>query len=248
VRDDDGGVAQTVTTAYVAGFGLHDGTLSVIGTDGAENVSIHQHGQKIVATGKFDGKTLRATYDVADVQALNATLLGGNDTFRVGAEVTPLPLSADGGSGNDRISAGRGAATILGGDGNDILTGGRLNDYLDAGGGNNRLFAMGGDDELHAGSGNDRLDGGTGHNVLDGGGGRDVLLHGVPIGSTSVFHPSRSAARVLAFELPGLAEPIHLLAELQSIYGRQSVVSSTPALLPDALLEAQQRNLAAFAN
>ncbi|MFO0948837.1 MAG: glycosyl hydrolase family 28-related protein [Planctomycetota bacterium] len=68
------------------------------------------------------------------------------------------PLSADGGMGNDLISAQSVtnlAASLTGGGGNDTLIGGNLNDTLSAGAGNDSLDGGAGDDILDGGADND---------------------------------------------------------------------------------------------
>jgi len=68
-----------------------------------------------------------------------------------------LPMSAEGGSGKDR------------------LVGGSRNDVLYGMSGADRLYGMGGNDRLDADTGNDTLYGGDGIDVLAGWAGKDVL-------------------------------------------------------------------------
>ena len=114
-----------------------------------------------------------------------------------------LPMSAEGGSGNDRLVGGsRGDAlygmegndllygmggndrldadtgndTLSGGDGNDVLTGWDGNDVLYGGNGDDSLEGVNGDDKLYGGAGTDGLAGGKGRDHLDGGIGNDALV------------------------------------------------------------------------
>jgi len=89
-----------------------------------------------------------------------------------------LEVSIDGAAGNDRLSAGGGAALLRGGPGNDILQGGAQGDTLVGGDG---------DDVLNGGSGGPRngatfLNALTVHDdaavdQLTGGGGSDWFLY-----------------------------------------------------------------------
>jgi hypothetical protein len=99
----------------------------------------------------------------------------------------PLPagwaLSADGGDGNDEVSAptrgfpytflgGNGDDTMKGGAGADVLDGGEGRDTIDGGEGPDQLRGGGGDDTLHPGDWSstaaDVIDGGPGQDKLDG--------------------------------------------------------------------------------
>lgn len=128
---------------------------------------------------------------------------GGADTITAGSTG---PTTANGGDGDDRISASssNGGATggrnvllgdlgadtlssaspdadqIFGGDGDDSISNNNTHtqagDLLDGGAGNDSLLAQGGDDTLRGGDGADSLDGGAGANRLEGGLGADYLL------------------------------------------------------------------------
>lgn len=81
-------------------------------------------------------------------------LLGdGNDTLTFDSFTAGVDISADGGSGNDTISAAAlsQSVVLVGGTGEDLLTGGD---------GNDALIGGSGDDELRGGGGNDNLIGG----------------------------------------------------------------------------------------
>jgi Ca2+-binding RTX toxin-like protein len=114
-----------------------------------------------------------------------------------------LPMTADGGSGNDRLvggsrndvlygstgadllygmggaydrlDGGTGNDILAGGDGFDVLLGWEGNDVLYGGNGDDTLEGVDGDDKLYGGNGNDSLDGGYGRDHVDGGAGTDVL-------------------------------------------------------------------------
>ena len=94
-----------------------------------------------------------------------ATVLLGNGADR--ARITGLAVSANGGSGADRVT---------GDDEDDTLNGGTGNDVLDGAAGDDLLLGDLGNDTLHGGRGRDELDGDVGDDVLVGGPQRDRLF------------------------------------------------------------------------
>jgi hypothetical protein len=80
----------------------------------------------------------------------------GDDELSVVYEFA-VPLTVDGGAGNDYLKGGNGADTLEGGDGNDDL------------------FAQGGPDTVHGGAGTDEISGGVGADTIDGGAGDDFV-------------------------------------------------------------------------
>jgi Ca2+-binding RTX toxin-like protein len=125
------------------------------------------------------------------IKRVNVSLLGGDDVFGVTAN-TPklLPMTLDGGAGNDNIGAGDGPTTILGGLGDDVLHSGNGNDLVDGGDGHDTLTGGGGNDTLLGGAGPDNLYGGSGNDLLDGGAGADDYHGG--IGTDTVTYASRT--------------------------------------------------------
>ncbi len=93
----------------------------------------------------------------------------GRNTAICPAAVNRVTLVGAGGS--DRMSATflEVPVTLDGGDGNDTLTGGGGDDVLDADDGNDTLTGLGGKDELRGDDDSDHLDGGPGPDVIDGG-------------------------------------------------------------------------------
>jgi serralysin len=127
-------------------------------------------------------------------------LYDGNDTV---VNSSGLPMSAEGGSGNDKLVGGSrndtlygmsgadqlygmggndyldadtGNDLLSGGDGNDMLAGWAGNDYLYGGNGDDSLEGLDGDDKLYGGAGTDGIVGGNGRDWLDGGAGIDTLV------------------------------------------------------------------------
>jgi Ca2+-binding RTX toxin-like protein len=131
---------------------------------------------------------------------LNVTL--GNKNDFVDNE-SAVPLTANGGPGNDTVFGGSGKDTLNGGDGiddvqggtgNDTLRGGRGDDHVEGGPGKDKLYGEAGHDDLiggdldgelsdsgdtiYGGAGNDFLLGGYGNDTLYGNAGNDNLLGG----------------------------------------------------------------------
>jgi Ca2+-binding RTX toxin-like protein len=130
-----GGLAAPAQAATLVNSG---GRLTYTATSGADaNVSFSygQTGRVTVipqpsnrdpvhATGCTTEGSLFTYYSCAGVTAVTATGSAGDDVFNAGGLV--VPLTADGGSGDDSVS---------GGDTADTLTGGAGDDYLHAGAG-----------------------------------------------------------------------------------------------------------------
>jgi serralysin len=91
-------------------------------------------------------------------------LYDGNDTV---VNSSGLPMSAEGGSGNDKL---------VGGSRNDTLYGMSGADQLYGMGGDDSLEGLDGDDKLYGGAGTDGIVGGNGRDWLDGGAGIDTLV------------------------------------------------------------------------
>lgn len=117
------------------------------------------------------------TKDIVGVAAIVGNAGDGNDTVTISPQVR-LPVTINGGTGDDVLTAGGGAVTFTGGAGNDQLTGGEGADFLLGDDGDDVLIAGGGSDTLRGGSGNDYLDGGRDQDFLLGGTGNDQLFGG----------------------------------------------------------------------
>ena len=87
-----------------------------------------------------------------------------------------VPVTLDGGDGNDTLGGGAAGDTLLGGRGEDTLSGGDGEDLLDAGRGDDDLLGGAGADVLDGGTGDDVLDGGAAADQHDAGAGSDVVL------------------------------------------------------------------------
>lgn len=96
----------------------------------------------------------------------------GNDTV---VNRTNVRLTADGGTGDDKLTGGSAVDGLLGGLGNDYLNGLGGNDGLSGNAGNDRLYGAEGNDSLNGHAGNDKLYGGAGNDGLSGDAGTDHL-------------------------------------------------------------------------
>ena len=149
---------RNVTVARATGTGtitnddlgvnlLPDGTLSVVGSDTANDVisfSADSRGRIMVT---YNGKRFGPFKVTNRIVAYGG---GGNDTITVNSAIR-LAALLDGGDGNDNLKGGAGNDILYGGAGNDLLHGGN------------------GDDRLYGGDGNDILHGESGKNILLGG-------------------------------------------------------------------------------
>jgi Ca2+-binding RTX toxin-like protein len=104
------------------------GTVTVQGTEGADNLSLLAVSRGLIING-----------------------LGGNDTLVGGTGIDNIA----GGDGADRIDGSDGNDVLTGGDGNDILLGNDGNDTLSGGADADTLTGGSGDDQLSGGAGAD---------------------------------------------------------------------------------------------
>jgi Ca2+-binding RTX toxin-like protein len=105
--------------------------------------------------------------DMGTVERLTITSFAGNDSLTTGEGVT-LPMSVDGGPGDDSLATGDGADLLNGGDGNDTLNGN---------GGGDRIVGDRGADTMNGGAGDDTLvwNNGDGSDVMNGDDGVDRI-------------------------------------------------------------------------
>ncbi|QDT78225.1 Bifunctional hemolysin/adenylate cyclase precursor [Gimesia maris] len=168
LTDDDGGTTQAEVTAIIAGTGLFNGTLSLVGTNGNDNIHVFRFFQKyVVIANIFSGFSVRF-FNVSDVQKISVVARDGNDHVHFSNNVS-VPAILRGGDGHD---------SLIGGSGNDTLLGENGHDYLSGGNGDNILVGGDGNDWLRGGRGRDILIGGQGRDDIKGGSGDDILIGG----------------------------------------------------------------------
>ena len=178
VDDGNGGTDTQTTSAVIAGVGVANGTLYVIGTDGRDKVSVkfkswhNGNADQVRVKTKFAGQGVSIQYfAAADIDKIEIHLCDGNDAARIsGRDIGAGPWyessRIDGGDGNDWILGGVGDDIIVGGDGNDFIRGGAGDDVISGGEGNDYLFGRSGDDILIGGNGSDLLFGNAGDDLL----------------------------------------------------------------------------------
>lgn len=161
-------------TVLVTGVELgYDAVLRVVGTPGADTVTIKQidAGTVEVRADFLTGANRTQRFSVEQIYRIEVYGAAGRDTLV--ADGLAIPVMIDGGDGNDRIRGGAQNDILLGGAGDDNIAGG------------------GGDDIVTGGAGADVLQGEGGRNLVIGGDGRDQLLGGadedILIGGRTVF-------------------------------------------------------------
>ncbi len=127
-------------------------TLVVAGTSGNDRIIFRAGSSGIYAS--VNGANLGPFNGVRRI-VVNA---GAGDDF-VSAAALSIPVSINGGNGNDTLTGGGGNDTLRGQSGNDVITGGF---------GIDSLFGDGGNDTLNAADGipDAAVDGGAGSNVI----------------------------------------------------------------------------------
>ncbi|HYH67256.1 MAG TPA: PKD domain-containing protein, partial [Urbifossiella sp.] len=130
VTDDDTGMAAASTRAYVTGVGVHGGVLQVVGTAGADHLTLNAaDGTLKVHAGFVEGTPPWREVAADGVGAVMVFLGEGDDSFTAAGNIA-LPLVVDGGAGDDTIRAGAGRSILVGGAGADSLAGGGGEDIL----------------------------------------------------------------------------------------------------------------------
>ena len=120
---------------------LANGVLSVIGTQGSDNIHVMRSGNYVGVNNQW--------FAASSINRVVISALNGNDTIR---DDSNFSATIYGGLGNDTIYGGRGHDTIYGGSGNDNIVGGRGNDVIFGGGGNDTLTGGLGNNNVVQGS------------------------------------------------------------------------------------------------
>ncbi len=98
---------------------------------------------------------------------LYAVLGAGNDTITGDPSLSVGSVYAEGGAGDDVVTAPRGIEAVLyGGRGDDVITGSRFADVLRGDAGADRILGGAGADNITGGTGRDRVEGGNGRDFI----------------------------------------------------------------------------------
>ena len=175
--------AHATTTASLSGA-----TLLIVSDEQAAGGSLIISGENLeisdaiaVSAGpgcSQDEATGHVLCPAAGVTAIDVTLGDGDDAFVADPATVSLPVSIDGGAGNDTVSGGAGSDVVHGGEGDDTVDAGYPSgapDQLFGDAGSDLVQGWYGDDLVDGGSGADDLRGGNGADTLHGGGGDDTL-------------------------------------------------------------------------
>ncbi len=121
-----------------ASASVFNGVLTVVGSDGDDNIVVTRNGGWISAGNR--------SFNASAVKRLVITAGAGDDVIRDNSGMSAVIY---GGQGNDTIYGGRGHDRIYGGEGDDVIHGDR------------------GSDVIFGGGGTDTIDGGTGRNRIE---------------------------------------------------------------------------------
>ena len=198
--DKDGGVGDWRPQQVIesAPYVIEGTTLNWYLSDGDDNISVASITESDfeITESKIDGAESSYFYEFSSVvEKLVIYGQGGNDTISVsGLAFVPVTINGgkgddtiegsygddqiDGAEGNDVISEAYGNNTIDGAEGNDTITGGIGSDEIRGNEGNDEISSGDGSDYVDGGEGNDKLNGGTGDDLLLGRDGNDSLVGG----------------------------------------------------------------------
>jgi LysM repeat protein len=117
--------------------------------DGDDKVNVSRDDNTGDVTIEVNGK--KYVYSAEEAKNITIRTNGGNDNVSVDPNVQ-IPVTIEGGDGNDTIQGGAGLDHIDGGAGDDVIRGGKGNDTIETGSGNDTVRGEGGDDTVHSGN------------------------------------------------------------------------------------------------
>ena len=136
------------------GNDLAKDTVTVSGTNGNDKVQVTSPFGSVLITGLASQVGISGTEASKDSVTING--FGGNDAIDASKFAAGIiPLTLDGGGGNDILTGGAGPDVLFGRDGNDKLGGGAGVDTLDGGSGNDTVTGGQANDVAFLGLGND---------------------------------------------------------------------------------------------
>ena len=163
-----------------------NGISRISSTSSSETVDFQMAngGRITIRTGAGNDQVVASDLDPTVSSPMTIGGESGNDTLDASAMTVPVTLnggtgndSLTGGSGNDLVNGQSGDDRVLGGTGDDNLLGGSGRDLLDGGGGNDRLRAQGfSGDTLVGSDGSDLMSGGSGFDRITVSNDSDITL------------------------------------------------------------------------
>ncbi len=167
-----------MTTASLA-----NGVLSVFGTESADTIRVRKISDSVSVENtniSFNGSSY-SSLGSWRVTSINVYGYGGADYIdcesgnKSGQQFHTVPITIEGGAGDDKAWGSSGDDYLYGREGNDSLYGLKGNDHLYGGDDNDYLFGGGGTNLLSGNAGNDTIKGWIGADRVYGGTGNDTF-------------------------------------------------------------------------
>ncbi|HEU5490771.1 MAG TPA: hypothetical protein VFU84_08250 [Gaiellaceae bacterium] len=170
---------------------LKNGLLSIEGSKRSDRIALRLQAGRPGVLQIDVGDDAYADFDVAreEIERIDLDAADGDDLVRIdesNGSFSDIPLTIDGGAGDDSLAGGSGAELLLGDDGNDSIDGNRGNDVA---------FTGAGDDTFV-------WDPGDGNDVIEGQEGVDTMLFNGAGGAEQV-DLSANANRLRFFRTQG---------------------------------------------
>jgi Ca2+-binding RTX toxin-like protein len=134
------------------------GLLSATGDNHDNTITVSHDAAGAILINGGAVPVVGGTPNVANTTQIQLSGRGGDDVITADSSLT-VPVTIDGGGGDDTITGGGGADILYAGAGNDIVTGGRGNDTAFLGAGNDRFI-------WNPGDGSDVVEGQSGFDTL----------------------------------------------------------------------------------
>lgn len=164
-------------TDQFAVVGVGGDTVVINGSNNPDAITVTASGTQAI----IDGTGFGCLVAVSGALSLAVNGLGGNDNISCGNGLaTIVPITIDGGPGDDTILGGDGGETLIGGDDNDFIDGNRGNDTILMGLGNDTF----------------NWDPGDGSDIIEGQGGNDkIVFNGANISENLMIGANGSRVR-----------------------------------------------------
>jgi hypothetical protein len=194
---------------------LTNGLLTIEGTNAADRIALRLQArqQDVIQVDLGDDGSADFSFDRASVAEILLQGGNGDDVLRIdesnGVFGDTIPITLEGGNGNDQLVGGAGVETLKGGNGDDKLLGGGAG-TLSGGNGDDTLAGGPGAETLLGGNGNDTVDGNKGNDVARLGNGDDTFVWDPGDGSDTI--EGWNGDDTMVFNGAGVAERVDLSA------------------------------------